>query len=175
MPVLEAEEGGLLLIKNRNWHKNYIVMQSTCIGRRKRGCQKASAWLSSRVLACPVISQRLPGCVPLRWTEQPSSRNWMIMRVTDGDAGRSCQKQHFALLSSCLLLCHASFPYASVVPYLISQRQNTGNRMFQNEDEVVHLQQGHLITGASKIGHKKMGQLQIFGVGVNWSCYKKWC
>lgn len=45
--------------------------------------------------------------------------------------------------------------------------------MFQNEDEVVHLQQGNLITGASKIGHKKMGQLQILAVGVNWSCLEK--
>lgn len=130
-------------------------MQSTCIGRRMRECQKASAWLVSRALARPVTSQRLPGCVPLRWTEQPSSRNWKIMRVTDGDAGRSCQKQRFVLLSYCLLLCHASFPCTSVIPYLISQRQNTGSRTFQSEDEVVHLQQGNLITGASKIGHKK--------------------
>lgn len=146
-------------------------MQSTCIGGRKRECQEASAWLSSRALACPVISQWLPGCVPLRWTEQPSSRNWMIMRVTDGDAGRSCQKQRSVLPSYRPLLCHASFPCTSVIPYLISQRQNTGNRTFQNEDEGVPSQQGNLIAGASEIGHKKkkMGQLQILGVGVNWS------
>lgn len=51
--------------------------------------------------------QQLPGCVPLRWTEQPSFRDWMIMRVTDGDAGRSCQKQCFVFLLHCLL-CHTS-------------------------------------------------------------------
>lgn len=76
-----------------------------------------------------------------------------------------CVALALSAVMSCLFVLYLRHSLSS-----FTVRQNTGNRVFQSEDEVVHLQQGNLIAGASKIGQKegdkKIGQLQILGVGV---------